>query len=210
MKWTKDQVLTDMVWRFIKNKVNQINVSLDLHVPLCYLPATCANWWARLNRQWCRSRCWYSSAEAMFSHTIMHPCQTSHFSWDSPIFYHSIPLSSRLNIFLYFSRIFNLAIKKSHWAYFMFSTFTSGKTPVIFYGPNLIIWIITSIYSKVVQLPDLVWNASSSHNRHIQISTHLSSQLGNFTTQWCCWYLHSSDAWMAVISTGAVDNPWVG
>ncbi len=29
------------------------------------------------------------------------------------------------------------------------------------YGPNLVIWIITSIfYFKVVQLPDLVWNAS--------------------------------------------------
>ncbi len=141
MKWTKDQVLTDVVCHFIKNKVNQINVSLDLRVPLCYLPTTCGNWWARLNRQWCRSRCWSYSAEAVFSHTIMHPCQTSHFSWDSPIFYHSIPLSSCLNIFLYFSSIFNLAIKKSHWAYFMFSTFTSGKTPVIFMA-------LTSFYEQ--------------------------------------------------------------
>ncbi len=24
-------------------------------------------------------------------------------------------------------------------------------------------------------------------------------QLGNFTTQWCCWYLHSSDARMALV-----------
>ncbi len=35
------------------------------------------------------------------------------------------------------------------------------------YGPNLVIWIITSIfYSKVVQLPDLVWNASPNASPH--------------------------------------------
>ncbi len=28
-------------------------------------------------------------------------------------------------------------------------------------------------------MPDLIWNASFSHNQHIQISTHLSPQLGN-------------------------------
>uniref|UniRef100_A0A671NUU5 TNFR-Cys domain-containing protein n=1 Tax=Sinocyclocheilus anshuiensis TaxID=1608454 RepID=A0A671NUU5_9TELE len=46
-------------------------------------------------------------------HTIDHTCQPSRFSRDSPVFYHSIPLSSRLNIFPYFSRILNLSIKKT-------------------------------------------------------------------------------------------------
>ncbi len=32
--------------------------------------STHANRWAGLNRQWCRSRCWSSSVEAVFSHTI--------------------------------------------------------------------------------------------------------------------------------------------
>ncbi len=30
----------------------------------------CMNWWAGLNRQWCRSRRWCSSAEAVLIHTI--------------------------------------------------------------------------------------------------------------------------------------------
>ncbi len=37
---------------------------------LLLLFTLCLNWWAGLNRQWCRSRRWWSSAEAMFSHTI--------------------------------------------------------------------------------------------------------------------------------------------
>ena len=51
---------------------------------------------------------------------LPHTCQPSRFSLDSPVFYFAIPLSSRLNIFPYFSRIFNLSIKKkkkSHWAH---------------------------------------------------------------------------------------------
>ncbi len=52
------------------------------------------------------------------------------------------------------------------------ATFASGKT-------SLIIGIIMSTNSKVAQLPDIVWNASFSHDRHIQISTYLSPQLGN-------------------------------
>ncbi len=39
------------------------------------------------------------------------------------------------------------------------------------YGPNLVIWIITLIfYSKVVQLPDLEWNASPNAS-HYTIDT---------------------------------------
>ncbi len=41
------------------------------------------------------------------------------------------------------------------------------------YGPNLVIWIITSIfYSKVVQLLDPVWNASPHTIDTIHISKH--------------------------------------
>ncbi len=104
LKWKKDQVLTDMVWIFIKNKVNLIvpnagirskamqrlffhNLALhsallsleiylsfgfcvDLCSPLSSFTYYMLNRWAGLNRQCCRSRCWWSSAEAVFSHTI--------------------------------------------------------------------------------------------------------------------------------------------
>ncbi len=42
---------------------------LDLHFPLV-IYSTCTNWWAGLNRQWCRSRRWSSSAEGVFIHTV--------------------------------------------------------------------------------------------------------------------------------------------
>ncbi len=36
----------------------------------------------------------------------------------------------------------------------------SRETPIVCMGPDLVIWILESIfYSKVFQLPDLVWNA---------------------------------------------------
>ncbi len=70
--------------------------------------------------------------------------------------------------------------------------------PLSHYTPHYMNNHINIAYSKVVRLPDLVWNTSFSHNWYIHISTHLSPQLGNFTSQWCCWNLHSSDAWMAV------------
>ncbi len=48
------------------------------------------------------------------------------------------------------------------------------------YGPNLVIWIITSLfYSKVVQWPDNVWNASPHTIYTIHISNHSCPQTGN-------------------------------
>ncbi len=44
---------------------------VDLRSPLfLIIYITCINQWAGLNRLWCRSRCWSSSAEAVFTHTI--------------------------------------------------------------------------------------------------------------------------------------------
>lgn len=43
--------------------------------------------------------------------SMVHTCQPSRFSWDSPVLDYSIPLSYRLSIFPYFSCIFNLSIK---------------------------------------------------------------------------------------------------
>ncbi len=89
--------------------------------------------------------CQVSWANAAF--TPCHTCQHSRFSQESPVFHTHLPLSLPFCCFSFFCM--------AHL--------------------NLVIWIITSIYySKVVQLPDLVWNASYSHNQHfIQISTYL-------------------------------------
>ncbi len=49
------------------------------------------------------------------------------------------------------------------------------------YGPNLVTWILASIfYSKVVQSPDLIWNTSPhTIDTILQISNHLWPQPGN-------------------------------
>ncbi len=75
LKWTKDQVLADVVRNLIKNKIHQIKFIVWFLrrpafaglLPFIYCMRESVR---RLNRQWCRSRRWWSSAEVVFNHII--------------------------------------------------------------------------------------------------------------------------------------------
>lgn len=61
-----------------------------------------------------------------------------------------IILSPRLNIFLYFSHIFNLSIKDPTVRILYVSFLRLLLNSLNLYGPNLIIWIITPTNAKVL------------------------------------------------------------
>ncbi len=112
IKWTKNRVLTDAVWIFVKNEVHSLfpNIgirrkamqrlffhNLALHSVFVFgahlsfgfcvdvftsLVNMCTNQWVGLERQCCKSRRWSSSVEAVLIHTIT---SVTTFTWTAVI-----------------------------------------------------------------------------------------------------------------------------